>query len=84
MKYSTLLLVACMPLAACVAANPIVSEFNGNSVSIQTSQLSTEGTAKANGQIEADRICGKVGKRAEYASTRVLPNYIQESLYLCL
>ncbi len=75
---------AALFLTACLEANPIVSDFNGASVKIQTSQFATEVSAKDATQAEADRICGQAGKRAEYASTRVLPNYMFESLYLCL
>ena len=71
-------------LAACVEAVPLVSAFNGSSVKVVTDLFTTEGTARANSQEEADRICGKVGKKAEFASVRQLPNYQQEALFLCL
>lgn len=77
-------LSALVLLTACVEAVPIVSDFNGSSVKIVTNMLTTEGTARANSQVEADRICGRVGKTAEFASVRELPNYQQEALYLCL
>ena len=74
-------------LTACAPNVATVSDFNGDSVKIQTNQLAANGEeAKANAQIEADRICSKGHKkRAEYASTRTLPNdYIDEHLFLCL
>lgn len=71
-------------LSACIPATPVVSDYNGNSVKIQMSALADANEAKANAQAEAERICGKVGKRAEYASTRQLPEYNSEHLYLCL
>lgn len=77
-------LSALVLLAACTEAVPVVSDFNGNSVKIVTSMLTTDGTARANSQQEADRICGKVGKKAEFASVRELPEYNQEALFLCL
>ena len=70
-------------LGACDAP-PVVSDFNGSSVKLQTSSLVPVHDAKASTQTEAGRICGKVGKQAEYASTRTLPNYVSEHLYLCL
>ncbi len=75
-------LTAMLALCACVPSNPLVSQYNGDSVNLQTSSFATEDKAKV--QAEADRICAKGGKRAEYASTRQLPDYILEHLYLCL
>jgi starvation-inducible outer membrane lipoprotein len=68
-------------LSAC-AAVPVVSDFNGSSVKIQSSSLAEDARDATQG--EADRICSKVGKTAEYASTRQLPDYNVEFLYLCL
>ncbi len=70
-------------LAGC-EADPLVSDFNGHSVKIQTSAFSTA-DARPKAQAEADRICGRVGKRAEYASSREVPGtYVYEHLFLCL
>ena len=72
-------------LSACVPATPVVSDFNGASVKLQTSQLADADLVKVETQAEADRICRQGGKRrAEYASTRNLPDYVSEHLYLCL
>ena len=79
-----LILTASLLLIAACDAPPVVSDFNGSSVKLQTSSLVSVRDAKAGTQIEAGRICGKVGKQAEYASTRTLPNYVSEHLYLCL
>lgn len=73
-------------LAGCLEVPPAVSDFNGSSVKIQQSTAWAPANANdpevAN---EARRICGKVGKRAEYASTRYNPNaYYAEHLFLCL
>ena len=73
-------------LSACVPATPIVSEYNGASVQIVTSQFADAEDAKAAAEAEATRICKTGGKnRAEYASTRTNPNtYENYNLYLCL
>lgn len=69
-------------LSACIPANPVVSDFNGDSVKIQDSAFA-EG-AKESATAEANRICAKRGMRAEYASSRELPDYRYEHLFLCL
>lgn len=69
-------------LTACGEAVPVVSDYNGDSVKIQVSTL-MENQA-TNAQKEADRICAKGGKKAEYASTRTVQDYTAEYLYLCL
>tara|TARA_R110002110_G_scaffold132616_8_gene314391 strand:+ start:3416 stop:3691 length:276 start_codon:yes stop_codon:yes gene_type:complete len=74
-------------LAACgIPATPIVSEFNGDSVTIVTSSFADQSSVKKNAQAEASRICAKgPKKRAEYASTRTnQQTYEQSHLYLCL
>ncbi|SEO13179.1 hypothetical protein SAMN04489859_10375 [Paracoccus alcaliphilus] len=76
-------------LAGCAPVSPIVSDFNGASVKIQRSTLTSDTLeqAKAKTQAEATRICQAGGKtRAEPASTRMLPgdSYIAEDLFLCL
>ncbi len=78
--------VLALMLAACAPPEATVADFNGDSVKIQTNQMVANAEeAKANAQAEADRICQKGHrKRAEYASTRALPNYINEHLFLCL
>lgn len=76
-------LLALVPLLAACVTTPIVSDYNGDSVKLQGPSLySDEVTAKF--QVEAQRICGKAGKTAEYASSIALPNYTMEHLYLCL
>ena len=72
-------------LTGCMPATPVVSDYNGASVKIQTSTMANAEEVKANAQAEANRICGKTGKRAEYASTTTDPNtYTAEHLFLCL
>ena len=75
---------AVVVLSGCIPAVPIVSDYNGDSVKIQVSTLANGGEAKANSEVEANRICAKGGKRAEFASVRQLPDYNAELLYLCL
>lgn len=77
-----LLLLAPIALAACVTAAPTVTEFNGASVKLNTDLLAAYPNAATNS--EAARICGMKGARAEYASTRPIPNVGYEHLYLCL
>ncbi|MFN3275458.1 MAG: hypothetical protein ACK41U_12360 [Paracoccus sp. (in: a-proteobacteria)] len=72
-------------LAACAPSTATVSDFNGDSVKIQTNSLANAEEAQATAKAEAERICAKGSKkRAEYASTRTLPNYVVEHLFLCL
>ena len=83
MKPAILLLLP-LALAACVAPKPVVSDFNGDSVKVQTNSFVTE-KQTVETDAEAMRICKAGGKRrAEYASSRSLPNYVSEHLYLCL
>ncbi len=70
-------------MAGC-STEPLVSDFNGSSVKLQTDAFTPLAEAKRMSQAEADRICGKVGKQAEYASSREVPGYVYEHLYLCL
>ena len=95
-----ILILAALSLSACGGItveqiNPAVSDYNGDSVSIQLSQLMSYASAEvqadaiAKADAEAKRICSKGSKkRAELASTRSIPvsnyNAITERLYLCL
>jgi len=72
-----------LAVAGC-ASDPLVSDFNGSSVKLQTSEFMPLAQAKAQSLAEANRICGKVGKHAEYASSREMPGYVLEHLFLCL
>ncbi len=71
-----------MVLAACVPAEPVVSDYNGASVKVTDY---SSGKTDAN-QAEATRVCRAGGKqRAEYASSSYNPNtYQTQHLYLCL
>ncbi|GKY86992.1 hypothetical protein [Sinisalibacter aestuarii] len=75
---------------------PVVSQFNGDSVSIQLNGNVFEFLAAEDKQValnkadaEAARICAKgPKKKAEFASFRNVPtgqySYVIERLYLCL
>lgn len=78
------LVAALLALSACVPAEPIVSDFNGDSVKIVQYNSMGEGGRTEKTDAEASRICGKRGLKAEYASVRTLPSYQLEYLYLCL
>ena len=68
-------------LAACAPPPPIVTAFNGDSVEIMSDKTQIFPNAQTAG--EADRICSKAGKHAEYASSRPVDNG-NAHLYLCL
>jgi hypothetical protein len=74
-----------LALAACDVTEPVVSDFNGNSVKIATSSFDSVEHQRKTALVEANRICGKVGKKAEYASTSAnAQTYQNTNLYLCL
>ena len=76
-----ILLAAPLVLLGCVAT-PVVSDFNGNSVKLQQDFGGANPSAETT--LEANRICSKVGKDAEFASYRNLPDYNTEYLFLCI
>lgn len=83
MKRTACLSMICLALlTACAETKPIVSDYNGASVKIQTDMFTPN--AGESTQAEANRICATNRKRAEYASSRALPEYTYEHLYLCL
>lgn len=71
-------------LSACAPAEPVVTDFNGDSVKIYQFNFAGEGARHQGTDAEADRICAKRGRTAEYASTRVVGDGQLEFLYLCL
>ena len=77
------MLVLGLLVSACdIPSNAVVSDFNGVSVKITASILSTN--AEAETQAEAERICAKGGKlNAERVSQRSLPDYAVEYLFIC-
>ena len=82
-----ILLFALTALAACdLPASPVVSSYNGDSVTIVTSQLANQEEALSEALEEAERICRKGHKkRAEHVSKRSNPNAYEDiHLFLCL
>ncbi|MDW4551277.1 hypothetical protein R5H32_18120 [Defluviimonas sp. D31] len=78
-------LLALLMLSACAKDAPAVSDYNGDSVKVVTPTRGSDEETKVAAQKEADRVCS-IGnrKRAEYASTRELPDNQSEHLFLCL
>ncbi len=67
-------------VAGCDTPEPVTA-FNGYSVNIQAALLDNNPQHAQ----EAQRLCGKVGKRAEHASTTPIRDTLLENhLYLCL
>lgn len=80
-------ILAVVPLlSACAEADPVVSDFNGDSVKIQQSTIMTVPDASRPEIVEiANKTCGAKGRKAQYASSRVGPNaYYSDHLFLCL
>ncbi len=75
---ATLVVVAA--LAGC--APPATVAFNGHSVTIRTSTPQEQDRQAA--EIEAQGICGQVGKRAQYASTTYVHDLNIQHLFLCV
>ncbi|MFV0514119.1 MAG: hypothetical protein ACK5MY_10895 [Jhaorihella sp.] len=76
-----------LAVSACgIPADPIIADYNGDSVTLVTSAFADNESVKTETQAEADRICAKGHKkRAEYASTRVnQQTYEASHLFLCL
>lgn len=67
-------------ISAC--APPETVDFNGHSVKIRTS--SNLASDKQAALAQAQNICGKIGKRAEYASTTYVHDLNIQHLYLCI
>lgn len=85
MKITYYLVAVALFVTACDVSDPVVSDFNGNSVKVVTSSFDTVEYQRETAGVEANRICGKVGKKAEYASTTTnQQTYQSTNLYLCL
>jgi hypothetical protein len=80
--------VTIVALAGCgelTPSQPIVSDYNGDSVRIQQMNILGEGFRSEVTDAEATRICQRGGRQtAEYASYRALPDGNVEHLYLCI
>ncbi len=73
-------------LTACTTGEPVVSSYNGSSVSIQQVGYAEASAATIS---EANRICGIDGRKAELASLKAAPaidpiNPNVEYLFLCV
>jgi hypothetical protein len=73
-------LVSSLALSAC--APTVVTDYNGDSIRIQSSTASVTSEALN----EARRICATRGLQAEYASTQSSPTdlFLHRHLFLCL
>lgn len=69
-------------LSVSACAPPATVDFNGHSVKIRTS--SNLASDKQAALVQAQSICGKVGKRAEYASTTYVHDLNIQHLFLCI
>lgn len=79
--------VAFSALAACeLPSDPVVTSFNGDSVTVVTSAFANPDEAKAKAQAEAERICQRGHrKRAEHVSVKTnTQTYESSHLFLCL
>ena len=84
MKKVSVALAGLLVLGAC-GEPPMVTDFNGDSVTIQSQTAANNADVTA----EAQRICTTVGRKAEYASSRQVhaPQYMVPTynhLFLCL
>lgn len=80
----TILFASFVSLTACLeAGEPVVAGYNGDSVNIQNSTIVTTAPTEAD-FAKANAICSKGNRKAEYASTRMISEYTQEHLFLCL
>lgn len=72
-------------LTACVEADqPMISDFNGNSVKVVSYPYAANNDPRSPTWQTADAICKRAGKTAQYGSTRVLNAYQGEHTFLCL
>lgn len=79
-------LAAALAMAACTTteAVPVISGFNGDSVSLQGPGFFGNEKPSQAFLDEANRLCGRRGMKAEYASSRMVADYTMEHLYLCI
>lgn len=77
--------LACLGLVAgCVTTEPVVSGFNGSSVSIQRPGLAPASGPGPEEIALAQETCRAIGKNARHASNRMVSEYTTEHLFLCL
>lgn len=74
-----------LALTACVPSEPLVSDYNGDSVKLVQANWAGEGVRNSVSDAEALRICRAAGKqKAEFGSSRMINDIQIEHLYLCL
>ncbi|MBN8187587.1 hypothetical protein JF540_12890 [Salipiger thiooxidans] len=73
-------------VSACAEGTPVVTQFNGNSVTIQRYMFAKPSYGSDPDVVaEANRICSAAGKRAEFASTQLdRQAHTANHLFLCL
>lgn len=81
-RIRNLFVVVSVPALLAACAEPSAVEFNGDSVVMRTSTPQLMEREEA--AVEAQRICSKVGKNAEYASTTYVHDLNYRNLFLCL
>lgn len=72
-----------LALMGCVEVEPAISQFNGSSVSVQSPGLHTQAPS-ADEAAPAVATCAKAGKKAEFASSRMVGSATVEYLFLCV
>jgi hypothetical protein len=73
-------LAAILPLAGCVIPPPVVSSFNGSSVTVQTPGINPTTPPDAKETAVASAACGKP---ARFASGRKVADARIEYLFIC-
>lgn len=86
MKFYAIIVAALLPVVACspTTDTPVISGFNGDSVSLQGAGFLSASKPGPAFDAEANRLCARRGTKAEYASSRMVGEYTAEHLYLCI
>lgn len=79
------LAIASLLIAAC-DSDPIVEEFNGDSVRISTPLLADDRVAVQRADAEANRLCASRGRKADLINVRDSEDddLFEERLYACI
>lgn len=75
-------IILALLVARCAVPPPQVRACNGASVHVTRALGGLAPAAPATDT--AEKICAKSGKHARFASSKPLPNYITDDLFLCL
>lgn len=77
--------LACLlALTACVIPEPVVSGFNGSSVTVQAAGLEPTSPPGPDEIAVANDACATAGKSARFASKRIVGDGRVEYLFLCV